>query len=239
VMARQIERYLVYRPELPKTDWQGLSRTAVVGRDVRAQGDHLTLAFTGNRLDVLPALVRRGTAHAVQVLIDGRPPSRSNLFYFTRPQPNPWSTLALIRVDHTAPLLAEKWTLMVTSVKPDGTGWRYDVSGSKTGPDGSGSTEAVFVSRSGRIKIDPKDFFRPSDSFHPAPVTAGYTIRWQAVPLFTDVYTPPAALDPTRDQAVTLAQGLTNGPHMVSLTSVGPGRLPIRALRSFAPPFPH
>jgi len=236
VMARQIERYLVYRPELPKADWQGLAHTYVVGKDVRAKNGRLTLAFHGNRLDVLPALARSGVARSARVLIDGRPPSQSDLFYFTRPQPDPWSTLTLIRVDHDKPLQAENWTLTVTSVTPDGKGWNYDVSGTRTGPDGSGSTDAVFVSRSGRVRIDPKDFFRPPDSFHPAPVTVGYTIRWRAVPLFADAVVPPAAPDPTRDQAETLAQGLTNGLHTVTLISDGPGALPVRALRSFAPP---
>ena len=108
------------------------------------------------------------------------------------------------------------------------------MAGSKTGPDGSGSTDAAFVSRSGRVRIDPKDFFRPGDSFHPAPVAVGYAIRWQAVPLFEDAY-PPGGPDPTRDQAETLAQGLTNGPHTVTLISNGFGAPPVRALRSFAP----
>lgn len=236
VMARQIERYLVYRPELPKADWQGLSHTYVVGKDVRVKGGRLTLTFHGNRLDVLPALARSGVMRSARVLIDGRPPSQSDLFYLTRPQPNPWSTLALVRVDHDKPLRAENWTLTVTSVTPEGKGWKYEVSGSKTGPDGGGSTDAVFLSRSGRVRIDPKDFFRPPDSFHPAPVTVGYTIRWQAIPLFADTVVPPAAPDPTRDQAETLAQGLTNGLHTVTLISNGPGAPPVRALRSFAPP---
>ena len=236
VMARQIERYLVYRPELPKVDWQGLSHTYLVGKDARGQGGRLTLAFRGNRLDALPALARSGVARSARVLIDGQPPSQRNLFYFTRPQPDPWSTLALVRVDHDKPLQAEDWTLTVSSVTPDGKGWDYNVSGSKTGPDGSGSTDAVFLSRSGRVRIDPKDFFRPPDSFHPAPVPVGYTIRWKAVPLFADAVVPPAAPDPTRDQAETLAQGLTNGPHTVTLIFDGPGAPPVRALRSFAPP---
>ena len=236
LMARLIERYLVYRPDLPKTDWQSLSHTYAVGKDLKPKNGRLTLTFTGNRLDALPALVRKGVSPSARVLIDGRPPSEDDLYYFTRPQPGPWSMLALVRVDHAAPLQTEDWTLTVTSVKPDGTGWSYDVSGSKTGPDGGGSTDAVFVSKSGRVRIDPKDFFRPPESFHPAPVTIGYTIRWQAVPLFHDVYAPPATLDPTRDQVETLAQGLPNGPYTLTLLSDGPGTPPVRALRVYTPP---
>jgi len=236
VMARQIERYLVYRPGLPKSEWQGLSHSYAVGKDLRPKTGQLTLTFMGNRVDALPSLVRAGLPRSARVLIDGHPPSQDDLYSFTRPQPDPWSTLALVRVDHDKPLVAENWTLTVTSVTPDGKGWNYDVSGSQTGADGSGSTDAVFVSRSGRVRIDPKDFFRPPDSFHPAPVTAGYSIRWRAVPLFRDVYAPPAALDPSRDQAQTLAQGLPNGRHTLTLTADGPGAPPVRAVRSYAPP---
>lgn len=236
VMARQIERYLVYRPDLPRSEWQGLSHTYAVGKGLRPKNGRLALTFTGNRVDALPAPALAGVARSARVLIDGRPPSQHALYSFTRPQPGPWSTLALVRVDHDKPLVAEDWTLTVTSVRPDGKGWNYDVSGSKTGADGSGSTDAVFVSRSGRVRIDPKDFFRPPASFHPAPVTAGYTIRWRAVALFQDVYTPPTAMDPTRNQAQTLAQGLPNGRHTLTLIADGPGLPPVRVLRSYAPP---
>lgn len=236
VMARLIERHLVYRPGLPKIGWQGLSQTFALGKDLKPRAGRLTLAFTGNRLDALPTLSRHAAAASCRVLIDGRPPSQDDLYAVTRPQSGPWSTLALVRVDHDKPLQAEDWTLTVTSVRPDNLGWTYDVSGSKTGPDGSGGADAVFVSRSGRVRIDPKDFFRPPAGFHPAPVTVGYTIHWSVLPLSQDVYHPPAILDPTRDQAEVLAQGLPNGPHTLTLLSNGAGPPPIRALRVYTPP---
>ena len=38
LMARQIERHLVYRPDLPKADWQGLARTLPVGQGLAGEG---------------------------------------------------------------------------------------------------------------------------------------------------------------------------------------------------------
>ena len=47
LMAKMVEEFLVYRPELPNTDWRGLTRDYAVGKDVQWQGGKLTVAVHG------------------------------------------------------------------------------------------------------------------------------------------------------------------------------------------------
>ncbi len=260
LMAQVIDRYLVYRPDLPKSDWAGLTHTYLVGHDVKAEHGKIVLKFTGNRIDLLPKPKpfqewRRkpatgagpgddveimsednSPANSASIYIDGKAPSTYNLYYFSRPQPGPWSLLTVRRVDHNAPLVAEDWTLTILTANSDSTQWTYEVKGSVTGDDGAGSNAALFVSKSGRVQIDPSDFFRPGPSFHPDPVTPGYTITWKALPLFLDDYTPPDVVDMTHDQATVVAQGLANTQHTLTIIADGHGEPPIRTIRTYTPP---
>jgi hypothetical protein len=229
LMAELVKRYLVSRPDLPKGDWQNLVRTVVVGKDVTWKNGRLTVPFEGNRVDVITA---PGTA--ARVLIDGKAPSAlPGLYRITRPQPNPWSPLALVRVDHDKPLIAENWTLKITSVNADSSRWTFDVSGSVTGADGSGASDAPFVSQSGRVKIEPASFFRNPN----AAIPNGYQITWQVLPTFTDTITPPKAQEAGRDYPITVAQGLTNGPHTLEIIAGrNGGSAPVQAVRVYRPP---
>ncbi len=229
LMAELVKRYLIYRPDLPKNDWQNLVRTFTVDKDVMWKNGRLTLPFEGNRVDVIAA---PGTT--ARVLIDGKAPSTSpDLYRITRPQPNPWSPLALVRVDHDRPLVVENWTLTITSVNADSSRWTYDVSGSVTGADGSGASDALFISKSGRVKIEPASFFRNPN----AAVPNGYEITWQVLPTFADTVTPPKVQEAGREYATTVAQGLANGPHTLELIAhKNGGSIPVQAIRVYRPP---
>jgi hypothetical protein len=209
-----------------------------VGRNIDWKQGRLVLEFEGNRVDLLPA---EGAKSArVRVLIDGKAPSaHPECYAFTRPLPGPWaSPLSLVRVDHDAPLAAENWTLKVVGVSgddPQKSAWRYEVGGSVTGPDGSGSSDTEFVSRSGRVKIAPTGFFR---GFSP-PLPTGHTITWRSYLLGTDIYeASPAATEKSKENAVVLAQGLKNGRHRLELILENRGSPPpaIKALRVYRPP---
>ncbi len=231
LMAALVSRYLVHRPDLPDTPWRGLVRTFEVGDDLKWEGGKLTLDFQGNRVDALPAPRSDGKGPPLKVLIDGKAPSEAgDLSRITRPQPGPWSPLTVTRVDRDQPLVAEDWTLKVTSVSDDSQSWTFKVSGSKTGPDGGGSNGETFVSKSGRVKIEPAAWFRVGK------VPVGYEITWHAVPMYVDTYAPPKLDDPTREHATTLAQGLTNDKHRLELVAEGRDAAPIRAIRVYRPP---
>jgi hypothetical protein len=143
----------------------------------------LRLEFEGNRIDALADA--DGNAGAASVLIDGKKPSEFHeCYYAARPSPGPWSPLFIMRIDHATPLVLETWTYKVTSVAADGKSWHFALSGSVTGPDGSGSSAEPFTSASGRVKLDPDNYFR--GFYHPLPV--GFESRWEILPLFTDTY---------------------------------------------------
>lgn len=232
LMAELIKRYLVYRPELPRTAWERLARTVPIDSRTRWSQGRLSIPFEGNRVDLLPDPAAKLPV-GVKILIDGRPPtSLEGVVTFTRPEPRPWSPLALVRVDHAAPLLPEQWVLTIRSINAAGDRWEYDVAGSVTGPDGAGVSDKPFTSRSGRVKIDPGDFFRIGK------VEPGYTIRWEARSAALDQYTPPAGLDPASENAATVAQGFPNGKHTLTLIAEDGKRPTLRAVRFYRPPFP-
>ena len=233
LMAQLVGRYLIYRPELTAPDAANV-RTYEIGKDIKWKGDTLTLEFDGNRVDVLPVAASGKGAkvtEAVKVILDGKKPTDfPEVYAITRPTPGPWSPLFIKRIDHEKPLVAEEWTLKITSVNADSSEWKYAVTGSVTGPDGSGESGKPFISNSGRVKISPEDFFRNGN------VPVGYESKWRSFPMATDTYAPPAMPDPALENATTLAQGIVNARHNLTLTAPGDAKRTLQALRIYAPP---
>jgi hypothetical protein len=232
LMGELIKRYLVVRPERTVDEGSGLIRTYKVGRDLAWKGGRLNLEFDGNRVEALAAgpSSPRGKA---RVRVDGKAPSEfPGAYAITRPTPAPWAALALIRVDHDRPLIAEDWTLTVESFTDKPARWAYRVAGSKTGPDGSGSSDATFVSKSGRVRIEPDSWF-PNPK---KPIEPGYQIQWSVMPMFVDSFRPTGAGDASLEDATTLIQGLPNGRHMLELVAEAGTPPAIAAIRVSRPP---
>jgi len=233
LLAELVKRQLVHRPDLPGDSWRGLVRTYVVGKDVQWKDGKLSLDFEGNRVDAIAA--REATGAAARVLIDGKEPSEfPELYAITRPsvtQAGFWP--AILQVSSQKPLLVEEWTARITETNDEGTQFKFDVSGSKTGPDGSGSSADRFVSNSGRAVIEKSDWrLNAVYQLTKKKVPVGFQVKWKVVPLFVDEYRPPKSDDPARESATTLAQGLSNGKHTLELNGV----VPIRAIRVYTPP---
>ena len=226
-----------------------VSRACAVGADANSS---LKLTFQGNRVDILGGGwvspqevtgdpnargIKLGTA---RILIDGEPPSADpNLYAITRPSPAPniWFP-ALRRISHRKPLLLEKWTLEITKMSEDAKEFTYQVSGSRTGPDGAGNSKERFVSGTGRVVIEPDDFeflhgFQVSKKVAPV----GFKVTWEVVPLFQDVYPPP---DLKKGQGaparVTVAKLLSNTRHTLEIVPNGDGFVPIEAIEIHRPP---
>jgi lysophospholipase L1-like esterase len=229
LMARIIERYLVYRPDLKPDDLGAVKDLPFKAMRHEAE-DSYTTTFIGNRIDIVAANDAK-LIGPIDVLIDGKRPSAfPDCYAITRADPGPWTKLFIRRVDHINPLILEHWTYTVTKVNTDKT-WAFNVSGSVTGPDGSGTSDKLFVSNSGRVKIDPTDYFRGWND----PLPNGYVESWDVVPMFTDTYTPPAIDNPATEYLTTLAQGLSNTEHTVKLTPESGGKLVIKSLRVYRP----
>lgn len=110
---------------------------------------------------------------------------------------------------------------------------RFSLAGSVTGPDGEGSAKERFVSRLGRVVIEPDDWvFAYDRKVSDKPAREGLVVRWRVKPLFLDTLAPPKADDASREHSFVLAQGLPNARHKLELI----GKAAIKAIRVHTPP---
>ena len=220
LMAECVKAYLRYDPKFGPSPAEQWVKTYEVDKDVQWQNGKLRLNFEGNRVDVLGK-----SGATVTVRIDGHKPSEiPELYGFTRTKAKPggkWPAIAPL--GSQKPLLLEDWTMDVT--KTGEKQFEFTVSGSKTGPDGSGKSDQRFVSNSGRIVIEP-DAWNVSYALGLAgvkPVPDHFTVTWSVVPYFADE---------VGSSVVTVAQGLVNTKHTLELT----GNAPVVAVRVYSPP---
>ena len=204
--------------------------------------DTLRLAFEGNRVDIVAAhtklVVVGGTA---RILVDGKPPSSfASAYVATLPSKGPgtwWPALRRVILGNDP--MVEDWTLTVTAISLDGKDLKFDLTGSKTGPDGSGTSAEVFHSKSGRITIDPRDwmFAAIMKQFkQAAPPDAGYQVHWSVVPEFIDEYRAPTTDEMGKVYQTMLIQGIPNGHHVLDILPNGDGPVPIASVIAYRPP---
>jgi hypothetical protein len=232
-MAEIVKAYLRYDPKLKSDGGTGSITTYQVGKDVKWKNGKLMLTFDGNRVDVI---VKTGSAKPATITIDGRKPSAfPELYGFNRVTHYPqskWPTM--LRIQRGAPLLVEDWTLTLTELSSDYKQVKFTLRGSSTGEDGAGVSTERFVSNSGRIVIEPGDWnLEYCLQVFKRPLQPGFQIEWKVVPQFVDEFVAPGSLDPTTEMTVTVANGLTNGKHVLELT--GDKQTAIAALRVYRP----
>ncbi len=233
--AELMKRFLVHLPDEPRDEWQDRVRTFEVGKDIRWDGNRLKLEFEGNRVVALAAPGNGGTAG---ILIDGKKPGEfPSCYTVTRPSGTPhigWP--AIKRIGRENPVVIEEWTARLTGFNEAQDDFTFAVTGSVTGADGEGTGKQKFVSRSGRVVIEPADWVLAYDrkvSKKPAP--AEFVVRWKVVPLFVETYTAPEVKDPAREHPTVLVSDLPNGRHTLELVADG-SRPALKALRVHNPP---
>jgi hypothetical protein len=234
-MGEIVKAHLVRRKDFdPLIPFNGEIREIVVGRDVSWRDGVLEIPFTGNHVNVVPGLLAGGE---VEVLLDGKRPSEFPVLYgFGRTSSVPGTEWPAIRMigNHT-PLVPETWTARISSITPDGKNFRFDVEGSVTGPDGSGVSTETFVSKSGRVVIEAGTwsldyavsvFKKPLEPF---------TVSWEVIPHFRDRVTLKADR-PGGQESVTVAQGMENGPHVLTLRAAAASPPVLHSVRVHSPP---
>jgi hypothetical protein len=231
LMAEIVKAYLRYDPRLKSNADTGSIKTYQVGKDLHWQRGKLNLPFDGNRVEVI---LKNGLARPAAVLIDGKKPSAfPELYAFNRVTHYPqsrWPTL--LRVQKGNPLVVEDWTLTLTDLSADYKQVKFTLAGSKTGPDGTGSSNKRFVSNSGRIVIEPGDWnLEYCLQVFKRPLQPGFKIEWKVIPQFEDELVTPEVNDSKSEIAVTLAQGLSNGTHRLEII----GDAPVKAIRVYQP----
>ncbi|WP_293125121.1 SGNH/GDSL hydrolase family protein [Microcoleus sp. bin38.metabat.b11b12b14.051] len=239
LLAALIKPHLRYNPNLRQTAQQDLVKTYTVGSDVKWQDGKLVLEFEGNRIDAIADKTFNGKAISAKIAIDGKKPSEfPELYSITRPSPSlgvGWP--AIIQISNQKPLIVEDWKATITEINSDATKFKFDVVGSKTGYDGSGTNDKMFVSNSGRVVIEPKNWWlQNAYEYSKTPTPKGFEIFWQVKPMFVDAYIPPQIGDRTREYPTTLAQNLSNSKHILEIIPDTNGTVAIQAIRVYRPP---
>lgn len=238
LMAECVKAYLRYDPKLgpsPAEDWV---KTYEVGKNVDWTEGKLRLAFEGSRVDVI---CQAGNTAPATVSIDGRKPSElAGLYGFTRAVTTPegkwmvkWPVIAPIGSQKL--LLVEDWTLAVAKDAGNDQRFTFTLTGSKTGPDGEGRSDARFVSKSGRVLIETNDW-NVTYSMSLAgikPVPEKFEVTWKVEPHFVDELVSPGVKGRATEHTVTVAQGLPNTMHSLEIS--GSDASPIVAIRVFRP----
>ena len=227
VMAEVVKWYL--RPGLVRKNASADDRIKelVVGRDVKLQGDKLLLEFEGNRVDA----ELTGPAGPIAIRIDGKKPAEHpELFRFTRtsayPQSN-WPGLLRVQKGTTA-AVPETWTATIRPMGNDLKQFGFDLVGSVTGADGSGSATNRFVSKSGRIVIEPDDWnLAYGRKVFQRALPDAFTVSWKTEPRFVET-----VVSGTTSQR--LFYGLPNGRHTLELGGESVRR--IKKLTVYRPP---
>jgi hypothetical protein len=239
LLASLVKRQLRYNPKFPNTLWKDLVKTYVVGKDVTWKNGKLILEFEGNRIDVIAAKPTDGKSHSARILIDGKKPSQfPELYSITRPSNAigvDWP--AILQVSWEKPLVVEDWTARITEINDDASQFKFEVVGSKTGLDGSGVSDRKFVSNSGRVVIEPQNWWlKDAFEYSGKPTPKGFEIKWKISPMFADKYVVPKIEDPSKEYFTTLAQNLSNSKHKLEMISEQNGIVPIQAIRVYQPP---
>ena len=232
LMAELLKAYLAPLSSEPKYDPMNDQRVRTIIPPISAGQEHLRLEFKGSRVD----LIFKQTGHAkVNVKVDGKPPSTiPELYGFTRTSAFPNSDWpVLLQVASTASLDAETWSLKIGHASADGKLCQFTLSGSATGEDGMGSSTNHFVSKSRCVVIEPDDWnLGFCIAVFKRPLPDNFTVTWSSVLRGTDTAQPP---ETTRgiERSARLAQGLTNGHHVLELE--GDLQDAIKAVRIYCP----
>lgn len=239
LMAEIVKAHLRRDSKYDPAPAEAMVKTYVVGRDIKVTNGKLTLEFEGNRVDII---CKAGDAPPASIMINGRKPSEiPELYGFTPVLTTPpgkwlvkWPVIAPLTSEK--PLLVEEWSLDITKAPgADEKLFTFSLIGSITGPDGEGSSNAKFVSKSGRVVITPEDwnanYALTLAGMNPLPEK--FSATWSVVPHLVDAFTSPAISDTTIETTVTVAQGLPNSKHTLEIS--GGSGTPIAAVRVYRP----
>ncbi len=212
--------------------------TYEIPRDAAWQGNRLRLEFTGNRIE----FVLNGIASSeLMIQLNGMRPSEiPELRIAGRPSNipgSPWP--ALLRAGRVANLLDEDWTANVTDVTTNVNGkveFKFSLSGTKTGPDGEGSSEFDFLSKSHRVLLQTADWNLEyaSESLRTY-LPSSFQIKWPVLQLSRDQVKAGDKPESNLEDVLPIANGLENRRHVLELIAEGGAPKWLRAIRVYRP----
>jgi hypothetical protein len=234
LMAEYLKAYLAPLPVGNGGDPWNHASVRTIPLSAPPGGTSSDLEFTGVRVDLV---FRPDAAAAVELLVDGRRPSAlSALYGFTRVSAFPNSDWPLLlKVEARAPLVDETWSVKLERISADGKNGWFTLRGTVTGEDGEGWMTNRFVSKSGRVVIEPSDWnLAYCVSVFRRPLPEGHVASWKAVLRGADSVRAPRGV-PGVEPSVIAVQGLPNTKHTLTLRG---GKLSesIQAVRVYHPP---
>ena len=227
--ASRERRVEVEAPRAVESSGAWASARDGAARTATARDSSVTLAFTGNRVDLVGW--RGPDGGTADIWIDGRPAGEAAAFYalYIEPDknnaqrpPNPPRDRAPHMISLGRNLVPQKWTLTMTSDTCD-----YELAGSVTGADGRGNALEPFTSTSGQIIVEP-DFWRD----------ARYNRTGDRF-TFDVVRSAVGSVEfkgPAEKFRLRLASNLENKPHVLKVVARGDGAVTLDALEVFEPP---
>jgi hypothetical protein len=217
-----------------------------LGKDINFENGKLVLPFEGNKVDLI---ISNEGEFSAEVFIDGKKPSEFKDCY-TISRPNdypdrtwaadgkdwPWEMGAVTRVTLNVTPLIEEWTMKFIEVSENVSFFKFEVFGSVTGFDGTGNSREKFLSNSGRVIIEPQDWFikEAHDFAFAVPISVGYEVKWQVKAMFFDEISIYEKLG-SREQAITLIQGLENKVHLLELIAENNYKDSLKYIKVFIP----
>lgn len=239
LMANLVGNHLFNVPQLALAPSEGTVKRYTVGSDVQSKDGKLALEFDGNRVDLVQNTKADKNLGFAQILIDGKSPSTlPDLYTISRPSNAigiEWPSI--LNVTAKQPLIAEERLLVVTEVDTETQKVKFDAFGSKTGFDGRGDSDQTFVSDSGRVVIEPQNWWLKSAyQLSNQSVPVGFQIKWRVDPLFSDTYAVPNVTDPSYEYVTLVAQNLSNARHTLELLPVSSKDSLPQEIRVYRPP---
>lgn len=227
LMAELIKPLFDYKSKF-KPDPFGLCTILKEGKDFMIRKGKLELPFTGNRVDLIFA--ENKPVPKATVLLDKEKPSGFQGTYFmTRPYAAssrswPWDLPAMIQIDHQKPWITEEWTCKFTEATEPYVDFRFEISGSVTGKDGSGKGSEDFVSNSNRVIIKKGDAEQGGD-WHlnrswkvlKTKTNSGDEVKWKTYSISRDNLSPEDVKASDSGNTITLFQGVPNSSHILKL----------------------
>jgi len=200
-------RHFRYNPKADP-DPYGMATVYRPGTDVAITGNTIKVPVTGNRIDVVVAN-SKGGKEKLELLIDGKKPSSYPGCYKNNRviiYDSFWNGGIVQTFGTSADLQEETWKIDMDN---DGN---FTLNGSQTGFDGNGSIRKRFESNSGRIVIRTEDWFKGSTEL----TDRSFTFHTQLYAI--DEYLLPSHQSVLEENLITLAQGIPNGKHEITLT---------------------
>ncbi len=238
LMAEIHKPYFYYHDKWD-ADPDTLMTEHTAGAEMEWDADTLLVDFYGNRCDlVFNNQLLENTTDTIYIYVDGKHPKEyKDIYTVTRPKKGSYNFNSIatpIRILNDNPLIEEEWTLTYRSVNDDYTNFTFDVEGSVTGFDGTGSKSEDFISNSGRVRIQKSDWWVfEAHKYFGANVYDGYQITWQVIAQGKNKFVPVQRND-NIENTETLFQGIPNSRHTLKLVFKG-NKECIKSVRAYRP----